>query len=214
MSTGFDDVLIKIVPRSIGFEIRRARLQAESLERAFVGVTSGEAVGFLSNLLRTGSRLVRGFLGIPTRVTPGAIAPVISPAVTAVAGSRVVRVARGAAGLAAAGGAFAVGETAVQQLLGTGEATVAPGAIAGGNGRTVRQTIIVTRDAATGATISAEMRQGAPFLMGRDVQIANRVFRQSVRLQRRLPKKVVKQSARSALLNNVVDNALKRASCP
>jgi len=170
------------------------------------------SMGFFSNLIRGAGRLVRGFLGGAPVATAAAAPSQIAAAPVLTSFRQVAgRAARRALPLAAAGGAFAVGDVAISQLLEPG--TGADG-VGGGNGRTVRTTIVVTQNAMTGEIIRREVRKGAPFLMGRDVQIANRVFRQSTRLQRRLPKKIVRQSQRSALVNRVVSSALERAACP
>lgn len=162
-------------------------------------------MGFFSNLLRTGGRILGSVLGFGQQAAPRVARPV------AAAFRQVPSVVRRGGLLAAGGAAFAAGDVALTSAL---SQVPAAANLGGGNGQTVRQTIVVTRDVSTGQVISSEVRMGAPFLMGRDVQIANRVFRQSTRLQRRLPKKLVSKSQRSMLLDRVVSSALERAGCP
>lgn len=162
-------------------------------------------MGFFDLLIRGGKALLQTFIG-------GGIAAPRAAARTAVAA-----VPRAPQALAAARrGAIVAGGVGV--ATGLGLSTLGddgdPAMIGGGNGRTVRQTVVITRDTATGEIIRQVVLQGAPFLMGRDVQIANRVFRQSTRLQKRLPKRLVKQSRRAALTEQIVEAALTGAACP
>jgi len=164
-------------------------------------------MGFFSNLLRSGAKILGSVLGFG--------GPAVARPSVATAFSRIGVGAARAGGLVAAGAAFGAGDIGIQALLSgpSGGVQIQPGAT-GGNGRSVRQTIVVTRDSMTGQITRTEVLRGAPFLMGRDVQVANRVFRQSTKLQRRLPKKIVRQSQRTALVNRVVSSALERAACP
>lgn len=188
----------------------------EELERSIgvkgvlVPVKSEVGVGFFSNLLRSGAKILGSVLGFG--------GPAVARPTVATGLQRIGAGARRAGALVAAGATFGAGDVGIQALLsGPSGGVQIPGqegTAGGGNGRSVRQTIVVTRDSMTGVILRTEVLRGAPFLMGRDVQIANRVFRQSTRLQRRLPKKIIRQSQRSALVNRVVSSALERAACP
>lgn len=181
-----------------------------ALARTRPGGGGTVTLGFLSGLLTVGRTLLGAFTGAAAPVAR-AIAPAIQ---------RLPTFVRRGGALLAGGAAFGAGDVGIQALLAQGSGVQIPGVegqpspAGGGNGRTVRQTIVVTRDTMTGNIIRTEVKQGAPLLMGRDVQIANRVFRQSQRLQKRLPKKIIKQSRRAALTNLVVEGALERAACP
>jgi len=156
-------------------------------------------VSFLQRVIGVGTQLVRGFLGIPARA---------APVVTAAARRIPTTIRRGGA-LIAGGAAFGAGDIAISELLGGGGVGAA-----GAGGRTVRNTIIVTQNADTGEIIKKEVRRGAPFLMGRDVQIANRVIRMSRKLAGRIPKQAVKTSRRKLLTDLVVERALENQACP
>jgi len=166
-------------------------------------------VGFFDNILRIGGRLLG--LGAPAAARA---APRVLPAA-----GRVVRpglgraIGRGAAAVGGAlglGGAFAIGES-----IFTPEQQDAVGADGlGGNGMTFRRTIVLTIRSADGVIVRQKVLEGSPHIMNKDIQIAKRVFRASTKLGARLPKKVVKRSRRSMLTDQVMENALERASCP
>lgn len=176
------------------------------IQQSGTGIKRIPQMGFFDLLISGGKALLRAVTG-GGFLAPRAAAQTVAPAVRAapaLAAARRGAVVAGGVGVATGLGLSTLG----------GGADGDPAMIGGGNGRTVRQTIVITRDTATGEIIRQVVLQGAPFLMGRDVQIANRVFRQSTRLQKRLPKRLVRQTRRSALTQQVVEQALERAACP
>jgi len=166
-------------------------------------------VSFFGNLLNIGKRLL-GIGGGAAAAAPAAAA--IVPRVTAGAGSAAARAAaraaRAGAGAVALGGGFALGES-----IFSGDDGAAVEGV-GGNGNTFRRTIVLTIRASDGVIVRRKVLEGSPHLMNKDIQIAKRVFRTSTKLGGRLPKKVVRRSRKSMLMDQVMENALERASCP
>ncbi len=166
-------------------------------------------MGFFGDILKGGLKLLGIGGGAPVR-------PALAAAGTArlrgtmPAGTRgaVGRIVRGGAIAAGAGAAFELGGAAVRDESG---ALVAMG---GGNGVTSRRTIVQTIENATGEVIKQVVKEGAPHLMNKDLQIAKRVFRLSSKLHARMPKRTVRMSRTKMLTTQVVENALERASCP
>ncbi len=144
--------------------------------------------GFLSGLLNIGKVL----LGVPTAVAPAAVRAVAPIATGVAAGAVGAALVPGAAPGVVTG--FPVG-AAVQR-------------------QTVRKVTLVQSLNAQGLVIATKTLPGAPFLMNKDVVAAKRVFRLSRQLAAKIPKKVVKQSASSALKDAVVDTALRQIACP
>ncbi len=145
-----------------------------------------------------------------------------------------------AGGVGAAAGALTAPSTAVgggggtpaqltQAILATptGQAAIASGqavqatqalaAMQATTGSLRRRTIVQTFNPATGAVVKAETFMGAPAVMQSDVAAANRVNRAVRRLEKKLPRRLVKQSDAARLKEEVVESALRRArdpSCP
>ena len=82
----------------------------------------------------------------------------------------------------------------------------------GGNGITMKRTIVQTLMIATGR-ITFTVEPGEPDLMKRDVQIAKRVFRRIRKLEQRLPKKTVKQGAAAQVKEKLNQVILDRITC-
>jgi len=166
-------------------------------------------VGFFSNILNIGKRLL-GFGG--AAAAPARAIATRGP-VSVGMRSRIGAAGRGAraiGGAVALGGGFALGES----IFAPGEEGMAGIAGVGGNGQTFRRTIVLTIRADDGVIIRRKVLEGSPHIMNKDIQIAKRVFRASTKLGGRLPKKVVRRSRKSMLMDQVMENALERASCP
>ncbi len=167
-------------------------------------------MGFFDSILNIGKRI----LGIGSGGTAAAGARVAArtgQVVRAGAGRGAAaaagRVGRALGGAAALGGAFAVGES----IFSPDQAAVAG---MGGNGQTFRRTIVLTIRSDDGVIVRRKVLEGSPHIMNKDIQIAKRVFRASTKLGARLPKKTIRRSRRSMLTDQVMENALERASCP
>lgn len=87
-----------------------------------------------------------------------------------------------------------------------------------GTGRARKRTTVETIDPVTGMVLRTETFAGGVAVRAADVAAANRVFRQINRLGRKLPKKLVKQSERARLTEELTEAALRRArdgaDCP
>jgi len=77
-----------------------------------------------------------------------------------------------------------------------------------------RRTIVETFNPRTGAVSKRETLKGAPAVMQSDVAAANRLNRALRRLNKKQPKKLVRESEMTALKNEVVNSALRRARDP
>lgn len=168
----------------------------------------GNGMGFFSSLLGIGKVLLRGAGILPPAAikAPASIAlPVADRARRAAAAAARRRTGAIAAGAGAGGLGLGL-------LAGDGDMAGTGGV--GGNGRTFTRTIVQSVDSETGDVLRQEVRKGTPHLMNNDLAIAKRVFRLSSKLSRRLPKKIVRMSRAKMLTQQVVENALERASCP
>ncbi len=167
-------------------------------------------MSFFGNLLNIGKRLL-GIGGAAAAPAAARALPAATRAVTRTGFGRGIGVgARQLGGAVALGGGFALGESIFSGD--DGEAAGITGV--GGNGQTFRRTIVLTIRASDGVIIRRKVLEGSPHLMNKDIQIAKRVFRTSTKLGGRLPKKVVRRSRKSMLMDQVMENALERASCP
>ncbi len=181
----------------------RAAESRENARRERIGLpVKGEQMGFFSNLLGFGKKVIGGLLGIAPA------AKKIKPAVTkvaAVARRGAVPLAAGTVGL---GAGLLAGDGAV-------DAAGRPiGGGVGGNGLTFTRTIVQSVDARDGTVLRQQVLQGSPHLMNRDLAVAKRVFRLAGKLHRRMPKRTVRMSRAKLLTQQVVENALERAALP
>jgi len=187
-----------------------SRLSASALLAAVsVGDTK---MSFFGTLLNIGKRI----LGIGTAPAAAAVAPVATTAVRAgfgAAGLRAgaARIARAGTGLVAGGAAFGLGQSIFEGGGGDGALAIQG---MGGNGMSFRRTIVQTIRSNDGVIIKQIILPGAPHLMNKDIQVARRVINASRKLGGRIPKKIVRRSRKSMLMDQVMENALERASCP
>lgn len=93
----------------------------------------------------------------------------------------------------------------------------AQAAAAARTGAMRKQTLVQTLDA-SGKVIKQTVTKGGVAVFQQDVTAANRVARQLRRLEKRMPRKLVKQSEQSRLKDEVTNAALRRArdlsDCP
>jgi len=96
-----------------------------------------------------------------------------------------------------------------------GTQMVVAGATAGGavtTGGLRRRTLIETFNPATGNIVKREIHKGAVAVFSSDVAAANRLNRALKRLNKKQPKKLIRQSAAAMLKEQVIENALRRAA--
>jgi len=147
-------------------------------------------MGFFSSLVTTLAPIAAGFLGVPAPPTvQAAVAQAAAPTV-----------------LPTLGQAVALGAAAIQPVL-------APLTAVGdrGTGALRRRTIVETFNPTTGGVFKREILKGAPAVMQSDVAAANRLNRQLRRLNKKQPKKLVRQSTITQLKDEVVETALRHA---
>lgn len=106
------------------------------------------------------------------------------------------------------GGTLVGQQAATNVALGTA-ALAAQGACPTGTLR--RRTIVQTFDPRTGAVTKQEIQSGAPAVMQSDVAAANRLNRALRRLNKKQPKRLVRESPVTQLKNEVVESALRKA---
>jgi len=80
-----------------------------------------------------------------------------------------------------------------------------------GTGGLRRRTIVQTFDPKTGIVVKSETFKGAPAVMQSDVAAANRLNRSLARLNKKQPRKIVKQSEKARLSDEVELAALRHA---
>lgn len=175
---------------------------------------AGVNVGFFSGLLDIGKKIIGGIIpGIfgTTAAATTAVAPTLRTALTR-AGSTLGRAGAAIGGAAVLGGAFAVGSSIFtpeeQQLL------AAQGGVGGGNGFSHRRTIVLTIRNADGVILRREALEGAPKIMNKDIQTANRVFRTVRKMGAKLPTKKVRTSRTKMLMTQLQESALEAAITP
>jgi len=74
-----------------------------------------------------------------------------------------------------------------------------------------RRTLVQTFDPRTGAVMKQEIHAGAPAVFQSDVAAANRLNRALRRLNKKQPKKLIKQSQIAQLKDEVIEGALRSA---
>lgn len=188
----------KILPKSVTEFLRTSRGPLRTLIESAV-VTQEPKMGFFDTLIKGVVSVGRGILGLPA-AAPAAIR---TGQVSTTAARRIA--------LAGAGAGGAVG-------IGVGLSTAGGGGPmiggVGGNGLTFTRTIVQSVNKETGVVVREEVLRGSPHLMNRDLAVAKRVFRLAGKLHRRMPKRAVRMSRQKMLTQQVVENALERASCP
>lgn len=150
-------------------------------------------MGFFSSLIQLAAPIAGAVLGIPQ--VAGAVAPTSGLATTAIAAAQV----------AASQIGVPVAQTALPALT--------PLTAVGdrGTGALRRRTIVETFNPTTGGIFKREILPGAPAVMQSDVAAANRLNRQLRRLNKKQPKKLVKQSQIAQLKDEVIEGALRSA---
>jgi len=192
-------------------------------------------MGFLANALRTVAGIAGRFLGIPA--APAITTMAATAAARAGLGTGAARTLTGVQGIGAtartaviAAGAGTLAGRLARQIqpdipgMGAGGAVtpVAPGTgvvmggdLGRGNGQFARQTIVQTIRLSDGAVVRSEVFSGAPFLMQKAVRELRATSRKLTKANQKIPRKLVRQSKRSALLDSVLDQALAQArKCP
>jgi len=171
-------------------------------------------MGFFSNLLRTGARLLGFSAPAPARaaarVAPRVVPRVFPAGPVGTRGSRIGRAAVVAGGTVLAGAGFAIGDQVVGALTDGGGGVMGEG----GNGETFRRTIVQTIRSDDGVLVKQVILRGAPHLMQHDLVVAKKVFRLSSKLHQRLPKRTVKTSRIKLLTQQVLENALEARIAP
>jgi len=92
--------------------------------------------------------------------------------------------------------------------------TFAGGFWSGGNGMFATRTTVERLEIATGRVTIVSRMPGSPHLMNSEINAAKKVFRRSAALQKRLPRKTVKESEVTKLKNAAVAAATAAVSCP
>lgn len=149
-------------------------------------------MGFFSSLLKVATSV---FLPTPVAAPVAAAVPVFKPPTAPVPQPMAKRTAFGGGTTTGAGA--------------TGDFGACPT-----TGGLRRRTIVETFDPATGAICKSETLKGAPAVMQSDVAAANRLNRALRRLNKKQPKKLVRESAITQLKNEVVESALRKARDP
>jgi len=167
-------------------------------------------MGFFSNLLNIGKRIIGGILGGGAAPAAAVVAP-IARRVVPTAVSRVGRIGRAGAGLLAGGAVFGIGESIFAGDGGGGGTALAA---MGGNGDSFRRTIVQTIRASDGVITRQEILRGGPHLMQHDLVVAKRVFRLASKLHAKMPRRTVRVSRQKMLMQQVVENALEQKMCP
>ncbi len=164
-------------------------------------------MGFFSELLGTVTSIGGALLGIPQ-------APVATGTV-----------ARMAPLAAISAPPSATGVSALATIAGTRGQAISPGtrealfkAAGSPTGGLRKRTTVETFDPGSGFVTKIVMFDGGVAVRSADVAAFKRVFRQVSRINKKLPRKVVKESAVKQLTDRVVKNALERAGdqpdCP
>lgn len=84
----------------------------------------------------------------------------------------------------------------------------------GGNGMFATRTRVERLEIATGRITITSLVPGSPHLMNSDITAAKKVFRRSAALQKRMPRRTVKESDVTKLKNAAVAAATANVSCP
>ncbi len=78
----------------------------------------------------------------------------------------------------------------------------------GGNGVFATRTLVERLEISTGLVSVVSLKPGSPHLMNSDIQAAKKVFRNVAALNKRLPRKTVKESETTKLKNAAVASAI------
>jgi len=157
----------------------------------FLGPIAGIAAPFVSDILGGDP------VGMAKTVSKGAVA---------------IAKATGAAGNIA-GSATRAGISTTTTIAADGTTEIARISV---TGSLRRRTIVETFSPESGAITKREVLKGAPAVMQSDVAAANRLNRALRRLNKKQPKKLVRETEITSLKNEVVASALRRArdDCP
>jgi len=98
-------------------------------------------------------------------------------------------------------------------ILGTGGAVNTTG-FSGGNGRFATRTIVETMDTTSGKIVKRKTLPGSPYLMNSEVAGLRKVVKKSNNLQKRIPRRTVKQSTTSKLTEAVQMKAIQNVQLP
>jgi len=98
-------------------------------------------------------------------------------------------------------------------VLGTGGAVNTTG-FSGGNGRFATRTIVETMDTTSGKIVKRKTLPGSPYLMNTEVAGLRKVVKKSNNLQKRIPRRTVKQSTTSKLTEAVQMKAIQNVQLP
>jgi len=79
----------------------------------------------------------------------------------------------------------------------------------GGNGQFATRTTVERLEIATGRVTITSRMPGSPHIMNSEINAAKKVFRRSAALQKRLPRKTVKESETTKLKNAAVQAAIR-----
>jgi len=160
-------------------------------------------MGFFSELLGVVAPIAGAFLGVPQ--APAAVAPTaLVPAPLALAATPTPA---GLAVLAAKGGGGTISLEEARRAAQTG-------VLGAPSGRMRKRTIVETFDPVTQKIFKIQRFAGGVAVRSSDVAAARRVFRQIRKLDSKLPRKTVKQSAVKQLTDRVIKNALEHAGDP
>lgn len=141
-------------------------------------------------------------------------APILGTSATAAAPLGAAATVVGAASaLPVVGDVLGAALSPVTDLLGvTGGGPIDLTGWSGGNGQTVTRTTIETMDVNTGKIIRIKRHPGTPYLMNNDVAAAKKVIRRSGQLNKRLPRKTVRESPATQLSKAAIAAAIRQAN--
>jgi len=82
----------------------------------------------------------------------------------------------------------------------------------GGNGSRSTRTLVQTLDINTGR-ITTVIKPGSPHLMNSDVKVMRRVIKMTAALNKKIPRKIQRESEMTQLKNQVIRNAFQGVTC-
>lgn len=165
-------------------------------------VQGGNGMGFFKNILKIGTGIVRGLIGLPAKAATAVRAAPRVAAIggAALAGGAVTGVALSGDAAAAAAGGFVV-NPATGQVVGMG----------GGNGLFSTVTTVTTINRQTGQTVRQQVFQGRPFIMAKEVAHMRSVARKLNRAHGKVPTRRVKATVNSMISDAIKDSILHQA---
>jgi len=86
----------------------------------------------------------------------------------------------------------------------------------GGNGTFATRTVVETMNLLTGQIVRRKVMEGSPHIMNKDVAAAKKVFRQTRKLDARMPRKTVRESKTKQLTDAAIQKAIRDVNkdCP